>query len=47
MLLIIDACYAGQGGFDAAEIAARMAPYLNLSGDDEGIWVVAAAGPKP
>jgi WD40 repeat protein len=46
VLLILDACYAGQGGFDAASIAARMAPYLNFSGDDEGVWVVAAAGPK-
>lgn len=46
VLLIIDACYAGQGGFDAAGLAARMAPYLNLSGDDEGVWVVAAASPK-
>jgi hypothetical protein len=46
VLLIIDACYAGQGGFDAAGVAARMAPWQNLSGDDEGVWVVAAASPK-
>jgi caspase domain-containing protein len=46
VLLILDACYAGQGAFDAAEVAARMSPYLNLNGDDEGVWVVAAAGPK-
>jgi WD40 repeat protein len=46
VLLILDTCYAGQGGFDAASIAARMAPYLNFSGDDEGVWVVAAASPK-
>ena len=23
-----------------------MSPYLNFSGDDEGVWIVAAAGPK-
>ena len=46
LLLILDACYAGQGAFDAAEVAARMAPYMNFSADDEGVWVVAAASPK-
>jgi WD40 repeat protein len=46
ILFILDACYAGHGAFDAADVAARMSPYLNLSGDDEGIWVVAAASPK-
>jgi hypothetical protein len=46
VLLILDACYAGQGAFDAAEVAARMAPWQNISGDDEGVWVVAAASPK-
>ena len=46
LLLILDACYAGQGAFDAAEVAARMAPYMNFSADDEGVWVVAAASPR-
>ena len=46
LLLILDACYAGQGAFDAASVAARMSPYLNFSEDDEGVWVVAAASPK-
>ncbi len=46
VLLILDACYAGQGAFDAAEVAARMSPWHNFTGDDEGVWVVAAASPK-
>ena len=46
VLLILDACYAGQGAFDAADVAARMASWQNISGDDEGVWVVAAASPK-
>jgi WD40 repeat protein len=46
VLLILDACYAGQGAFDAADLAARMAPWQSISGDDEGVWVVAAASPK-
>ena len=46
ILLILDACYAAQGAFNAAEVAARMSPYLNFTGDDEGVWVVAAAGQK-
>ena len=46
LLLILDACYAGQGAFDAATIAARMSPWQDFSADDEGIWVVAAASPK-
>ena len=46
VLLILDACYAGQGAFDAASVAARMSPYLNFSEVDEGVWVVAAASPK-
>jgi WD40 repeat protein len=46
VLLILDACYAGKGAFDAARVAARVSPYLDLSGDDEGVWVVTAASPK-
>ena len=46
LLLVLDACYAGQGAFDAASIAARMAPWQNFNGDDEGIWVIAAARPE-
>ena len=46
VLLILDACYAGQGAFDAADVAARMSPWQDFSADDEGIWVVAAASPK-
>ena len=46
VLLILDACYAGQGAFDIAAIAARMSPWQNFSADDEGVWVVAAASPK-
>lgn len=45
VLLILDTCYAGQGAFDAADVAARMSPWQNF-GDGEGVWVVAAAGPK-
>ena len=46
VLLILDACYAGQGAFNAADVAARMSPWQNFRGDDEGVWVVAAASPK-
>jgi len=45
VMLILDACYAGQGGFDAASVAARMSPWQNF-GDGEGIWIVTAAGAK-
>ena len=46
LLLIFDACYAGQGAFEAIRVASRMASYQNLDADDEGVWVVAAASPK-
>ena len=46
VLLILDACYAGQGAFNAADVAARMSPWQSFRGDDEGVWVVAAASPK-
>jgi WD40 repeat protein len=46
VLLILDTCYAGQGAFNAAEVAARMAPWQRFSLDDEGIWVVAASSPR-
>ena len=46
VLLILDACYAGQGVFDAADVAARMSHWQNFNADDEGVWVVAAASPK-
>ncbi len=46
LLLILDACYAGQGAFDAADVAARMSPWQDFSAEDEGIWIVAAASPK-
>lgn len=46
MLLIIDACYAGQGALEALTVAARMASYQNFTGEDEGVWVVAATSPK-
>ena len=45
VLLILDACYAGQGGFDAAGVASRMSPWQSF-GDGEGVWVVTAAGAK-
>ena len=43
LLLILDTCYSGQGAFNAAEVAARMAATQNLSGPYEGVWVVAAS----
>lgn len=46
LLLILDACYAGHGAFDAADVAARMWPWQNFTAEDEGVWVVAAASPK-
>jgi WD40 repeat protein len=46
VLLILDACYAGQGAFNAADVAARMSHWQNFNADDEGVWVVAAASPK-
>ena len=46
VLLILDTCYAGQGAFDAADVAARMSPWQSFKGDDEGVWIVAAASPK-
>jgi hypothetical protein len=46
MLLIIDACYAGQGALEALTVAARMASYQNFTGEDEGVWVVAATSRK-
>jgi len=46
LLLILDACYAGQGAFDAVGVAARMAHWQDFSAEDEGVWVVAAASPK-
>jgi hypothetical protein len=45
ILLLLDACYSGQGGFDVAAAAARVARLHNW-GDGEGVWVVAAAGSK-
>jgi hypothetical protein len=46
VLLILDTCYAGQGALHASEAAGRMAPWQNLTGPYEGIWVVAASRPK-
>jgi WD40 repeat protein len=46
LLLILDTCYAGQGAFNAAEVAARMAPWQSFGLDDEGIWVLAASSPR-
>ena len=46
LLLILDACYAGQGAFDAADVAARMSPWQDFTAQYEGVWVVAAASPK-
>ena len=45
MLLIVDACFAGAGAFDAAVLAARMSGQQRWA-DGEGVWVVVASSSR-
>jgi Caspase domain len=46
LLVIIDACYSGQGAHEIAEAVVRNARLLNFTNRGEGVWVVAAARPR-
>jgi WD40 repeat protein/uncharacterized caspase-like protein len=46
LLVVIDACYSGQGAEEIAEAVRRSAKLLNFSARGEGVWVLAAARPR-
>jgi WD40 repeat protein len=46
LLIILDACYSGQGALNLVEAAARMSGGQELLGEHEGVWVIAASRPR-